>query len=95
MSLSKKDIEKVAHLARLDINDTDVEKYASELSSTMDLIANMDRVNTDAITPMAHPLDTAQRLRADDVTEQDQRDKFQKLAPSVEAGLYLVPKVIE
>ncbi len=95
MSISKDDSIKVAHLARLAIKDEDINKYTTELSNTIDLISNLQRVNTDAVAPMAHPLHCAQRLRADDVTEPDQREKFQKLAPSVEAGLYLVPKVIE
>ena len=95
MSLTKDDIQKIAHLARIAIDDADISKYTQELSSTLKLIENMNRINTDNITPMAHPLDCAQRLRADDVTTHDERAKFQKLAPKVEAGLYLVPKVIE
>jgi aspartyl-tRNA(Asn)/glutamyl-tRNA(Gln) amidotransferase subunit C len=95
MSLTKQDIQKIAHLARLEIKDQEVEKYAAEISTTLDLIANMDKVNTDGVTPMAHPLNCTQRLRADDVTEHDERAKFQKIAPQVEAGLYLVPQVIE
>lgn len=95
MSLSKDDVKKVAHLARLAIDENDIAKYASELSNTMDLIANLDKADTNGISPMAHPLDCAQRLRADDVTATDEREKFQKLAPAVEAGLYLVPKVLD
>lgn len=95
MSLTKDDVIKVAHLARLAIEDSDIAKYATELSTTMDLITNLEKVDTDGITPMAHPLECAQRLRADDVSTVDQRQKFQKLAPAVEAGLYLVPKVLD
>lgn len=95
MSLSKQDINKVAHLARLAIDDQHCDKYAIELSNTFDLIAQLKNIDTENVTPMAHPVSCVQRLRADDVTEVDQRDKFQTLAPAVEAGLYLVPKVIE
>lgn len=95
MSLTKDDVKKVAHLARLAIEENDIAKYASELSTTMDLIANLENIDTDGIAPMAHPLDCAQRLRADDVSTVDQREKFQALAPAVEAGLYLVPKVLD
>ena len=95
ISLSVDDIRKIAHLARLGIDAADIPQYATELSRTLGLIANMDRVNTDDVIPMAHPFNHTQRLRADEVKEQDQREKFQKLAPKVEAGLYLVPQVIE
>lgn len=95
MSLTKDDVKKVAHLARLAIEENEIEKYTSELSTTMNLIATLENINTDGITAMAHPLDCAQRLRADDVSTLNEREKFQKLAPSVEAGLYLVPKVLD
>ncbi|MEJ2140947.1 MAG: Asp-tRNA(Asn)/Glu-tRNA(Gln) amidotransferase subunit GatC [Gammaproteobacteria bacterium] len=95
MSLEKADVEKIAHLARLAIDEKDVPGYAKNLSSILDLVEQMSSVNTDDVTPMAHPLDATQRLRADEVTETDQRDHFQEIAPNVEDGLYLVPKVIE
>ena len=94
-SLSKEDISKIAYLARIAIDDTDIAKYATDLSNTLDLIASIDRVDTEELVPMAHPLDCAQRFRADSISETDQREKFQKIAPQVEAGLYLVPQVIE
>ncbi|HHM05289.1 MAG TPA: Asp-tRNA(Asn)/Glu-tRNA(Gln) amidotransferase subunit GatC [Gammaproteobacteria bacterium] len=95
MNLERKDVEKIAHLARLAVADEDVPRYARELSSILDLVAQMNAVDTAGVTPMAHPLDVSQRLRSDEVTETDQRERFQVLAPAAEAGLYLVPKVIE
>jgi len=95
MSLQKKDVEKIAHLARLAINEAEAEEYARSLSNILSLVARMGAVNTDHVQPMAHPQDMHQRLRADIVTEVDQRERFQAIAPQVEDGLYLVPKVIE
>jgi aspartyl-tRNA(Asn)/glutamyl-tRNA(Gln) amidotransferase subunit C len=95
MSLTTDEVKKIAHLARLGIDEQDVESYARDLSGILDLMARMNELNTDGIDPMAHPMDQVQRLRADVVTEQDNREKFQAIAPQVEAGLYLVPKVIE
>ncbi len=95
MSLEKADVEKIAHLARLQINEQDVPEYTRNLSSILALVEQMSAVDTNGITPMAHPLDIAQRLRADEVTEENQREKFQQIAPATENGLFLVPKVIE
>ncbi len=95
MSLDKQDVEKIAHLARLAINEEDVPAYAQNLSSILDLVEQMNSVETDNVEPMAHPTDAVQRLREDDVRETDQRERFQAIAPQVEDGLYLVPKVIE
>lgn len=95
MSLDKKQVQRIAHLARLEINDTEAEHYARELSRILDLVEQMNAVDTVGVAPMAHPTDAGLRLRADAVTETDQRDKFLQIAPAAEAGLYLVPKVIE
>ncbi|NOS89369.1 MAG: Asp-tRNA(Asn)/Glu-tRNA(Gln) amidotransferase subunit GatC [Methylococcaceae bacterium] len=95
MSLSAEEVNKIAHLARLGINQQDVQSLAQDLSGMLDLMTQMSALNTDGIEPMAHPMDQAQRLRADVVTETNQREHFQAIAPQVEAGLYLVPKVIE
>ena len=95
MSLQKEDVEKIAHLARLAIDEADIPDYARNLSSILDLVERMDCVDTEAVTPMAHPLDMPQRLRDDVVTEENQRERFQAIAPQVENGLYLVPQVIE
>ena len=95
MSLAPDDVKNIAHLARLNINETDIESYASSLSSILDLVEQMNSVNTEGVTPMAHPQDVAQRLRDDEVLEENQRDHFQSIAPATENGLYLVPKVID
>lgn len=95
MSLSKEDVEKIAHLARISLNEGDIPAYARNLSNILELVEQMNAVNTEGVPPMAHPLDMSARLRADEATETDQRVHFQKNAPQTEAGLYLVPKVIE
>lgn len=95
MALDAKDVKKIAFLARLDISEAEVAASAASLSRILGLIEQMNAVDTKAIAPMAHPQDAALRLRDDRVTEPDQRDKFQAIAPATEAGLYLVPKVIE
>ena len=95
MSLDRADVEKIAHLARLAIDEGEVERYARDLSSILDLVEQMNAADTQGVTPLAHPLHMAQRLRVDEVREADQREKFQRIAPLTEDGLYLVPKVIE
>lgn len=95
MSLTAEEVDKIAWLARLSINPGKVDAYARDLSSILGFVEQMSAVDTAGIAPMAHPLDQAQRLRADQVSEIDQRELFQSIAPRVEAGLYLVPKVIE
>ncbi|WP_415879895.1 Asp-tRNA(Asn)/Glu-tRNA(Gln) amidotransferase subunit GatC [Methylomonas sp. TEB] len=95
MSLTANDVKKIAHLARLGIAEQDVEHYAKDLSGVLELMTQMGQLDTTGVTPMAHPLDQMQRLRDDAVTETNQRDHFQTIAPQTEAGLYLVPKVID
>ncbi len=95
MALDRTDVEKIAHLARLQIDDNDVPEYARNLSNILDLVDQMQSVDTDGVTPVAHPLDAVQRLRADQVSEQNQREQLQAVSPAVENGLFLVPKVIE
>ncbi len=95
MSLDKNDVEKIAHLARLAIADEDIPGYAESLSSILKLVEQMDAVNTDNVVPMAHSQDAYQRLREDVVTEENQREHFQKITENVENGLYLVPKVLD
>ena len=95
MSLTSEEVNRIAWLARLAIDNDKTQAYAQDLSGILNFIEQMSAVDTDAVAPMAHPLDQAQRLRPDAVTEADQRALFQQLAPAVEAGLYLVPKVIE
>lgn len=95
MSLDKDDVVNIAHLARLAINAKDIPDYTKNLSSILDLVEQMKQVDTDNVEPMAHPLESTQRLRDDIVTETDQREAFQSIAPVTEAGLYLVPQVID
>ncbi|MEK8019154.1 MAG: Asp-tRNA(Asn)/Glu-tRNA(Gln) amidotransferase subunit GatC [Candidatus Parabeggiatoa sp.] len=92
---SLSDVEKIAHLARISLSEQDIPLYTHHLSNILDLVEQMNCIDTTGITPMAHPLDAVARLRPDCVKETNQRDHFQSIAPQVEAGLYLVPKVIE
>lgn len=95
MALERSDVEKIAHLARLGLNEADVPRTTETLNNILGLIDAMQAVDTDGIEPLAHPLEATQRLRADAVTETNQRDAYQAIAPAVQHGLYLVPKVIE
>ncbi|MEQ6340877.1 MAG: Asp-tRNA(Asn)/Glu-tRNA(Gln) amidotransferase subunit GatC [Gammaproteobacteria bacterium] len=95
MALNKSDVEKIAHLARLEINEADIPHYANNLTNILSFVEQMSAIDTAGVEPMAHPLAASQRLRPDIVTETNQRELFQSIAPQVEAGLYLVPKVIE
>jgi aspartyl-tRNA(Asn)/glutamyl-tRNA(Gln) amidotransferase subunit C len=95
MSLSLQDIQHIARLARIRVSETEAEAARAQLNSIFGLIEQMQAVDTRGVEPMSHALDVAQRLREDRVSESDQREKFQAIAPSVENGLYLVPKVIE
>ena len=97
MSLSTEDVKKVARLARLAITETEVQAAHAQLTGIFELIAEMQAVNTAGIEPMSHAQDLSQRLREDKVTETNQREAFQAIAPQVDkqSGLYLVPQVIE
>ena len=95
MAFDKTEVEKVAQLARLHISDSEIDEVTGRITDILALIDQMQSVDTDAVAPLAHPLDLTQRLREDDVTEFNRRDELQLLAPEVEQGLYLVPKVIE
>lgn len=95
MSLERSDVAKIAHLARLAISEEEIADYTADLRNILDLVAQMDRVDTTQVEPMSHPLHMAQRLRPDAPTEPDQRERFQAIAPLTEEGLYLVPRVIE
>ncbi len=95
MSLSSAEVDKIAHLARIALILADVPKYAENLSNILHLVEQMNQIDTSNILPMAHPMDMAARMRPDAVTETDQRALFQSIAPQVDVGLYLVPKVIE
>lgn len=95
MSIGPDDINQIAHLARLKIEEQDIPKLRDDLTNILSLVDQLQAVNTDDIVPMAHPMDAVQILRKDVVTETDHREKYQKIAPNTEDGLYLVPKVIE
>jgi len=95
MSLTLNDVKKVAYLARIAVNETEAEAALHKLSGIFCLIEEMQAVDTAGVLPMSHAQDLSQRLREDSVTEINQRDCFQAIAPQVENGLYLVPKVIE
>ncbi|HJN95785.1 MAG: Asp-tRNA(Asn)/Glu-tRNA(Gln) amidotransferase GatCAB subunit C [Gammaproteobacteria bacterium] len=95
MAFDKSEVEKIAHLARLHINEAEADEVTKRITDILALIDQMQSVDTDAVEPLAHPLDVAQRLRADRVTETNHRDELQTLAPEAQDGLYLVPKVIE
>lgn len=95
MSLTPEDILKIAHLARLEVPEDKSSDYARELSAILDFVEQMNEADTDDILPLSHPQDATLRMREDRVTESDQRERYQHLAPETEGGHYLVPKVIE
>jgi aspartyl-tRNA(Asn)/glutamyl-tRNA(Gln) amidotransferase subunit C len=96
MDLTREQIASIAQLARLELKETEIPVYQQSLSSILAFVGELDRANTEGVEPMAHPLSgLAQRLRADAVTERDERERYQANAPAVAAALYLVPKVIE
>jgi aspartyl-tRNA(Asn)/glutamyl-tRNA(Gln) amidotransferase subunit C len=95
MALERSDVEKIAHLARLHIDAAEAQEVAGRITSILALIDQMQSIDTKNVAPLAHPFDAIQRLRKDEVTEVNQRDYLQKIAPATQDGLYLVPKVIE
>ncbi|SIN83592.1 aspartyl/glutamyl-tRNA(Asn/Gln) amidotransferase subunit C [Sulfurivirga caldicuralii] len=95
MALTIEEVNKIAALAAIRVEEDEKGEYAERLNNVLDLFAQMAAVDTTGVEPMAHPLELTQRLREDEVTEHDQHKKFQGIAPKVEAGLYLVPQVIE
>lgn len=95
MSLTPEEIKKIAHLARLNLSAEDMSLYAPQLSRILNFIEQMNEIDTTKVEPLAHPLDLSQRLRLDIISEPNLRDKYQRIAPQVDSGLYLVPKVID
>ena len=95
MALSKQDIEYIAHLARLEISPDEVPDYQAKLDKIIEFIDELEQADTGDLLPMAHPLDMSQRLRADEVTATDQRDRYQQNATEKAHGLYVVPRVVE
>lgn len=95
MSLTNQDVERIAQLARLALSAAEVDAARMQLDGILGFIEQLQAVDTAAVAPMAHAMDITQRLRDDIVSESDRREAFQRVAPETEAGLYLVPKVIE
>lgn len=95
MAVDRSDVAKLAELARIAISENTADEVAKSISDVLALVDQLQAINTDGVVPMAHPLDAIQRLRADEVTEPDQREHFQAIAPATRNGLYLVPQVIE
>ncbi len=95
MSLQQSEIRTIARLARLTVREEQIPEYQQALGNILGLVEQMQAVNTDGIEPLAHPLEIGARLRPDAVSETDQREKFQQIAPETENGFYLVPRVIE
>jgi len=95
MPLGSDEVDKIAHLARLQIDKGQMDEYVSSLSDILALVDQMNDIDTSGVEPMAHPQHAIQRLREDVVTEIDRREVFQRHAPAVENGLYLVPRVVE
>ena len=95
MSLNLEQVRRIAELARIEISEAEAESTLGQLNGIFSLIEEMQAVDTHGVEPMAHAQDLAQRLRADKVTETNRREAYQAVAPEIEAGLYLAPRVIE
>lgn len=95
MSLSLADVQRIAHLARIEIDDAQAEAVRGKLDAIFNMIDELNAVDTTGVVPMAHAQELMLPLREDKITEADQHELFQSVAPAVEGGLYLVPKVIE
>ncbi|BBM02273.1 Asp-tRNA(Asn)/Glu-tRNA(Gln) amidotransferase subunit GatC [Microbulbifer sp. GL-2] len=95
MAVDTQTVEKLAELARIAISNETIEEVSGRLGDILQLVDQLQAVNTDGVAPMAHPLDEVQTLRSDAVTESDQRESLLALAPLAEEGLYLVPRVID
>ena len=95
MAIEQDEIEKIAELARIRIAEDQIGEVTQRITEILGMVDQLQAADTAGVTPMANPLDATQRLRADEVTEMNRRDAFQAIAPAVEDGLYLVPKVIE
>ena len=95
MKLTRQNVEHIAHLARLEIGPDELDGVVEKLGRIVAFVDQLQAADTAAVAPMAHPLDMSQRLRADEVTEQDQRDLYQQNSAAVADGLYTVPRVLE
>jgi len=95
MAIEHADVQRAAHLARIGLDDADAEQYVDDLSRILNMVDRLQEVDTSQIAPLSHPLDATQPLRPDEVTESDERECYQRAAPQVSEGLYLVPRVVE
>ena len=95
MAIEQDEIEKIAELARIRIAEDQIGELTQRITEILAMVDQLQAVDTHGVAPMANPLDATARLRADKITESNQRDAFQAIAPAVESGLYLVPKVID
>ena len=95
MALTEDDVARIAHLARIEINDDDRRAMLAQLNDIFAMIEKMQQIDTSGVAPMSHPLGGQQRLRADGVTEANRREENMKNAPEAQDGLFLVPRVVE
>ena len=95
MSRTRDEVNQIAHLARLAIGEDEVAGFVDNLSRIFDFVQQLESADTQGVVPMAHPVPSTQRLRPDEVSERDERDRYQRNASAVQEGLYLVPRVIE
>ena len=95
MALDKQTVCEIGRLARIYVDEVDIDRYASQLSTILEFVEQMNKVGTDNVVPLSHPQDRVLRMREDAITEGDRRDDLQSVAPATENGLYLVPRVIE
>lgn len=95
MALDKQTVCKIGRLARIHVDEVDIERYASQLSTILEFVNQMNEVDTDNVVPLSHPQDRLLRMRDDCITEPNRREELQSVAPTTENGLYLVPRVVE
>ena len=95
MSIERQEIEKLATLSRIATNESTITEVSQRLSSVLDLVDQLQAIKTEGVVAMSHPMQATQRLREDEVTELNRREALQAIAPEIEDGLFLVPKVIE
>lgn len=95
MDVTDEVVRNIAELTQLKVNDDDIQKLSEGMQNILILADQMQAINTEGVEPVSNPLDASQRLRTDAVTEKNQRELFQSLAPATESGLYLVPRVVE
>ena len=95
MAIEQDELEKIAELARIRVAPDQIGQVTQRITEILSMVDQLQAIDTRDVEPMANPLDAVQRLRADEVTESNRREAFQAIAPAVENGLYLVPRVVE